>query len=373
MPQRKATLLVITAVAALFAASALAQDKANSTPKPPRPQEDAIAAAPLPYHEEVVTFENSAAPGVRLAGTLTLPSGSGPHAAVILMAGSGKHDRDETVSGHKPLLVLADALTRQGYAVLRYDKRGAGQSTGNYDAATMPDFTSDAKAALAYLRNRPEIDRAKIGLIGHSEGGTIGAVLAADDPSIAYVVMMAGFALSAKQLVAEQIRRFDVLEGKPPGQAAQTYKLNMALFDVIAKAKDQAEAEERVRRILAAADPAPTKAEADQALMFARLPAMRFILGYDPTQSLQRLRVPVLALAGSKDIVVPPDVNLPALRRALANDPDVTIKELPGLNHFFQHAETGSPREMSKIEETLAPEVTTTVIQWIAGHESRRP
>jgi len=377
MPQwDKATLLVIAAVATLFAAPALAQDKANSTqvPKPTRPQEEAIAAAPLPYREEVVTFENSAVPGVRLVGTLTLPSGSGPHAAAILLAGSGKNDRDETLSGHKPLLVLADALTRQGYAVLRYDKRGAGQSAGNYDAATMADFTSDAKAALAYLKNRPEIDGAKIGFIGHSEGGTIGALVAADDSSVAYVVMMAGFALPAKLLVAEQIRRFDVVEGKPPAEATQTYKLNMALFDAIANAKDQAEAEMRVRQVLAAADPAPAKPEADQALMFARLPAMRFILGYDPTASLRRLRVPVLALAGSKDIVVPPDVNLPALRKALANDPDVTIKELPGLNHFFQHAETGSPREMSMIEETLAPEVTATVIHWIAGHTTaRRP
>lgn len=342
---------------------------ADTQPRP-RPQEEAIAASPAPYRAEPVTFD--AAPGVRLSGTLTLPHRHGPFAAAILLTGSGQNDRDETVADHKPMLVLADALTRAGYAVLRYDKRGAGKSTGNFDAATMADLTADAAKALAYLRSRPDIDRTRIGLIGHSEGGTIATVLAADDPHIAYVVMMAGFAAPAKMLVAEQIRRIDVVNGTLPAAAAQTYDLNMKLFGAIADAKDQNGAEAGVRKVLAAASPPPSRGETDQALMFARMPAMRYILAYDPTNSLRRVRVPVLALAGSKDLVVPPDINLPALRKALAQDRDVTIVELPDLNHFFQTARTGAPQEFSTIEETLSPQVTATMIPWIARHVTAR-
>jgi pimeloyl-ACP methyl ester carboxylesterase len=343
---------------------------ADPSATPRRPQEEAIAAGPRPYREETVAFDNPAAPGVRLVGTLTLPNGGGPFPAAIFLGGSGRHDRDETIADHKPGLVLADALARQGCAVLRYDKRGAGQSTGDYAPAIFTDFISDAKAALAYLRSRPEIAGAKVGIVGHSEGATIGAILAADDPSVAFVVMLAGFANAGNVLVAEQIRRFDLAEGKPAAEADRTYNLNRACFDAIAAAKDQADAESQVRRILAAADPAPAKALADQALKFARMPSMRFILAYDPAPSLRRLRAPVLALDGSKDTVVPPDINLPALRAALAQDADATVVVLPGLNHFFQLAGTGAPSEMPRIEQTLAPEALAIIVPWVGAHAS---
>jgi pimeloyl-ACP methyl ester carboxylesterase len=357
----------------LLTAPSLAEGLAGATFPSRHPQEEAIAAVPLPYREEVVAFDNPAAPGVRLAGTLTLPNGSGPFAAVLLIAGSGRNGRDEPIhrsdgaeSGHKPMLVLADALTRQGYAVLRYDKRGAGKSSGNYDAATMMDFLSDARAAVAWLRSRPEIDWTRLAIVGHSEGADIGALLAADDPTIAGVVMMAGFAEPENLLVAEQIRRMDIANGTPPAEAAQTYALNLKLFDAIATAKDQSEGEARVVKILAAAN--PPNAEIHQTLLFARLPMMRFLLGYNPEPSLEKVRVPVLALGGTKDLIALTDVNQPALRKALARDPDVTIVEMPGLNHFFQHAQTGLPSEMSGIEETLAPEVMATIIPWLAQH-----
>jgi pimeloyl-ACP methyl ester carboxylesterase len=162
----------------------------------------------------------------------------------------------------------------------------------------------------------------------------------------------------------------DIANGKPPAEAAQTYSLNMKLFDAIATAKDQSQAEARVVKILAAANPAANEAEVHQTLLYARLPMMRFILGYNPAPSLQKVRVPVLALGGTKDLVGLSDVNLPALRKALAQDTDVTIVEMPGLNHFFQHAETGLPSEMPGIEETLAPEVTAVIIPWLAKHTS---
>ena len=359
----------------LFAIPSFGQGDAHSVDKPKRPQEEAIAASPLPYREESVAFDNSAASGVRLAETLTLPARAGPFPAVLLIAGSGRNDRDEpirnsdgTPSGHKPMLVMADALTRQGYAVLRYDKRGVGKSSGDYGAATTMDFASDARAAIAYLRSRPDIDGARIAVIGHSEGATIGGLLAADDPTIACVVMMAPFAEPGKLLVAEQNRRNAIAKGEAAAEAAQTYALNLKLYDAIAASKDLPDAEMRVVKILAAANPPPDKAEVHEALLFARLPMMRFILAYDPRPSLAGVRVPVLALGGTKDLIGLPDVNLPALRKTLVHDADVTVVMMPGLNHFFQHADTGLNSEMSAIEETLAPEVLATIIPWLGKH-----
>jgi len=350
---------------ALLATAAAAQSQAVAS-HPSRPQEAAIAAAPLPYRQEAVTFD--AAPGFRLSGTMTLPAGPGPFSAALLISGSGRNDRDESLAGHKPMMVLADALTRHGYAVLRYDKRGAGQSTGDFDAATTLDFAADAAAALAYLHRRRDIDGARIGVIGHSEGGTIGALLGVKDSSLKYVVMMAGFATSAAPLVAEQIRRIDEANGVPQKLANQTYELNSRLFRAIAEAKGEEDAAQRVQAILSKSVPAPSKQQSDQALMFAHMPYMRFILGYDPTPSLKQLRVPVLALAGTKDLVVPPDVNLTALKRSLAQDPDLKVVELDGLNHFFQPAKTGLPQEFATIEETLAPAAIEEIIAWVEEH-----
>ena len=335
-----------------------------------RPQEEGIAAAPLPYREERVAFDNSAAAGVRLAGTLTVPPGAGPFPGVVLISGSGPNTRDEELSGHKLALVLADALTRNGCAVLRFDKRGVAKSTGDYDAATTFDFASDAKAAVAYLRGRSDIVRARVGLVGHSEGGTIAAMVAAQDPGVAFIVMMAGFSVPGKVLVAEQTRRVAIADGQSEAMAVRTYDLNRQLYDAIAASKGQIDAEARVRKILAAAKPKPGKDEADLAILFTKLPYMRFVLAFDPAPMLGDVQVPVLALYGSKDLVVPADVNIPVLRETLSHDKDVTIKEIPGLNHLFQHARTGLPREFAEIQETLSPEVLTIISQWVAQHMS---
>ena len=367
---KKPKIAAVVATGVMWVAIAVAENLSGNDPmlNQSRPQEEAIDATPLPYREELVTFGNPAAAAVRLAGTLTLPQGTKRSAAIVLIAGSGTNDRNEEIAGHKLALVLADALTRQGYAVLRYDKRGVAKSTGDYSSATTLDFASDVTAAVAYLRRRPDIDIAKVGLIGHSEGGTIAAIVGAKDPSLAFIVMMAGFALPGKVLVAEQIRRIAITDGQPREAATRTFNLNRRLYDVIAASKDQNEAEARVRKLLTSANPKPTEAEFDQAILFTKLPYMRFILAYDPAAALSEVRVPVLALSGSKDLVVPPDLNLPALRKALTHDQDVTVVEMPGLNHLFQHAETGSPREFVEIEETLAPELLSLISHWIVEH-----
>jgi uncharacterized protein len=354
------------AISVVLAAQATAGDSRASDHR--RPQEEAIAAAPAPYREATVTFENPAATGVRLEGTLTLPRGSKRFPAILIVTGSGKHARNAQIAGHELPLVLADTFAKRGYAVLRYDKRGVAKSTGDYENANTLDFAADAAAAVAYLRSRSDIDTAKVGIVGHSEGATIGAILAARDPTLAFVVMMAGFAVKGDILVAEQNRRFAIANGEAKDAATTTYNLNRRLYDAIGASKDQSEAEARAREILTSAKPEPDQSEIDQTMMFARLPYMRFILGYDPTQPLTEVRVPVLYLCGSKDLILPPDVNLPPLRKDLAHDRDVTVVEFPGLNHMFQHAQTGSPKEFAEIEETVAPEVVSLMTRWVSKH-----
>jgi len=357
----------IVAVASVtWAAIATAADDPKLNPH--RPQEEAIAAAPLPYREELVTFDNPAVPGMQLAGTLSIPPGAGPFPAIVVIPGTGKHDRDAAVAGHKIPLVIGDMLTRRGYAVLRYDKRGVAQSTGDYESATTRDLTSDATAAVAYLRSRLDVDGKKVGIVGHSQGATLGALVAARDPNIAFVVMLAGYAIPGKVLVAEQIRRMAIVDGQSPGAANQTFNLNRRVYDAIAVSRDQSDAEARVRKVLAATRPPPAEADSSLAIQFARIGYMRDILAYDPRPELGKVRVPVLFLCGSKDQVLPPDVNLPAVRKVLSHDRDVTVVELPGLNHMFQHSATGSPKEWGTIDETVAPEVLSMISEWVDRH-----
>lgn len=193
-------------------------------------------------------------------------------------------------------------------------------------------------------------------------------MVAGKDSSLAFMVVLAPAAVPGGVLVAEQNRRMAMADGETPQAAARTYRLERRLYEAIGASRDQQEAQARVRAILAAARPKPAETESHQVLHFTELPYMRFILAYDPRPALESVRVPVLALCGSKDLIVPPDLSLPALRKALAHDRDVKIAEIPGLNHFFQPAQTGSRREFGTIDETLAPEVMTLTSSWIAEH-----
>jgi pimeloyl-ACP methyl ester carboxylesterase len=363
---KKAKIAAVAAASVTWAAVAVAADDPKLDQH--RPQEEAIAAAPLPYRQEQVTFDNPAASGIRLAGTLSIPPGAGPFPAIVVIPGTGKHDRDAAIADHKIPLVIGDTLTRRGYAVLRYDKRGVAQSTGDYENATTHDLTSDAAAAVAYLRSRSDVDGNKIGIVGHSQGATLGALVAARDSHIAFVVMLAGFALPGKVLVAEQIRRMAIVDGQSPEAANRTFNLNRRVYDAIAGSKDEADAEARVHKVLAATQPKPTEADSNLAIEFAKIGYMRDILAYDPRPELGKVRVPVLFLCGSKDLLLPPDVNLPAVRQVLSHDKDVTVVELPGLNHMFQHSATGSPQEWGTIDETLAPEVLSMISEWVGRH-----
>jgi pimeloyl-ACP methyl ester carboxylesterase len=332
---------------------------------PIRPQEAAIAASAKPFHEETARFDNPAAPGVQLAGTLTMPSGAGPFPAVVLIAGSGRQTRDEVVDAHQIFLVLADRLARRGLAVLRYDKRGVGDSSGDYRAATSADFASDTEAALTWLRGRREIDARRIGLIGHSEGAEIAPMVAARDRRVAFIVMLAAPGVPGRMLLAEQTRLIDESAGEPVAEGDREYAINRRVYDAIAAAADPAAAESVARALMNAASPAPPPEAVEETAKLARSAWMRFFLSYDPAPTLARVRAPILVLNGSKDLQVPPAIDLPPIRAALAHRSGVDIIEMPGLNHLFQHAVTGSPAEYAQIQETLSPELLDTLTDWV--------
>ncbi len=326
---------------------------------PIRPQ---TPVKPYPYREEMVAYDNAAA-HVRLAGTLTLPQGPGPFPAVVLIAGSGAHTRDETVFGHAIFLVLADHLTRHGIAVLRYDKRGLGQSTGDFAAATSRDFASDAEAWVAYLRTRPEIDPRRIGLIGHSEGGVIAPMVVQGDPKVGFLVLMAGSAVPGDRIIMAQARSIAAAAGAPDAALKANAAIERRFLDAVMSARDQASAEAAARAVLRDAGVPP--AVVDAQVKAASSNWYRFFLGYDPAPALRALRLPVLALIGSKDLQVPADLNLPAFREALTADPEAQVVELPDLNHLFQTAGTGAPSEYGDIEETLSPTALDLITGWI--------
>lgn len=329
-----------------------------------RPQ---LPKPPYPYAQEEVAFDS--VPGVRLAGTLTLPKGKGPFPAAILITGSGPQDRDETLMGHKPFLVLADHLTRHGIAVLRYDDRGVGKSTGQFPRAASTDFALDADAAAIYLRGRPEIDARKIGFIGHSEGGLVGPLAAVKDPKIAFVVMMAGPGVPGLELITAQRAAINTAAGMTSAVQARNQLAAQEMDRAVLDAKDMDQARQEATRILTGVGMSPAAAIA-QAVQVAT-PWYRYFLAYDPRPTLKELRVPVLAINGDKDLQVIASQNLPAIREALKDNRDAEVVELPGLNHLFQTARTGLPSEYGKIEETMSPAALDLITDWI-GKRTRR-
>jgi hypothetical protein len=327
----------------------------------PRPQNP---VKPYPYREEDVAYINKAADNT-LAATLTIPPGKGPFSAVLLIAGSGPHDRDESLLGHKPFLVLSDYLTRKGIVVLRADKRGVGKSTGDYDKATTADFASDAEAGVRYLRTRPEVDAHKIGLLGHSEGAIIAPMAAVEDPSVAFVVMMAGSGVPGDRIIVEQARLIEIASGETAEKADADAEKERETLTLVETEKDPA-ALERLLGVKLAAEGAPD-AQVSAEIKQITSPWFRFFLTYDPAAALRKLTCPVLALNGSLDLQVPPALNLPAIRKALAESGNqhAEVDELPGLNHLFQTAKTGSPAEYGQIEETISPVALDKIASWI--------
>jgi pimeloyl-ACP methyl ester carboxylesterase len=343
-----------------------------------RPQEP---MKPYPYSEELVTYENKPA-GVKLAATLTLPRGAGPFPAVLLITGSGPQDRDESICGHKPFLVLADYMTRRGVAVLRADDRGVGQSTGNFATATSADFAEDARAGIEYLKQRKDVNPRQIGLMGHSEGGLIAPMLAAKSKDIAYIIMLAGQGLTGEEVLYRQGQQILKAQGASAQELENQRDLQSRLFALLKTEKDPEVLKRAVRTIIDEAvaklpdekkkETAAHKAGVQAQIQMMKSPWLRYFIAYDPRPALREVRCPVLALVGSKDLQVEPESNLRAIEQALqkGGNKDFMVKQMPGLNHLFQTCTTGSLDEYAKIEETMAPAVLELIADWIAKRTS---
>ena len=326
---------------------------------------------PYPYKEEEIAFANGKAK-ISLAGTLTLPRAPGPFPAAVLLSDSGPHDRDESIVGHRPFLVLADHLTRKGIAVLRFDKRGIGKSTGDYANATTEDFAGDAEAALAYLKTRKEIDPKKTGLIGHGEGGMIAPLVAAHSSDVAWIVLLAGPGLNGEDTLLLQSELILKTAGVDDEQIAKTREFNKQTYALVRQEKDtatlQAKLSDLVENSGMSASLPPAALQSQVRLMVS--PWFRFSLDYDPVPTLQKTMCPVLALNGEKDLQVAPKENLAKIQKALQDggNKDFQTAELPGLNHLFQHSPTGSPTEYGSILETMTPEALNAVSDWVLKH-----
>jgi pimeloyl-ACP methyl ester carboxylesterase len=324
----------------------------------PRPQEP---KKPYPYAEEEVTYENKAGAS-KLAGTLTTPAGKGPFTAVLLITGSGQQDRDESLLGHRPFLVLADHLTRKGIAVVRVDDRGMGGSTGDVKNATSEDFAADVLAGVEFLKKR---GFGRIGLIGHSEGGMIAPMVAVRSKDVAFIVLMAGTGVNGEELLRAQASGIARAMGAGDAAIAKNSAVQDQLNSIIKKEADPQVRAARMKELRESLG-LPENGQ----FAAAATPWFRFFLMYDPAPALRRVTCPVLAINGELDLQVPPDQNLPAIEKALkqGGNRDFQVIKLPKLTHLFQTSQTGSPAEYSKIDETIAPVALETISDWILKH-----
>jgi len=344
------------------------------TEKPPALMRPQTPKPPFPYKTVEVSYPNPKAKGVTLAGTLTVPEGGTSFPVVLLITGSGAQDRDETIAAHKPFAVIADYLARRKIASLRVDDRGVGKSVGNLADATTDDFAEDVRAGVAFLRGRPEVDAKRIGLIGHSEGGVIAPMVAASDPDIAFIVLLAGTGVPGDAVMKEQQKAIISAMGLGADAVAANRKISEAGMTAIKNARDAADARVQVDKAIAEqtkALPEAAREKATKQLKTAFYPwcsawFIRFA-SLDPRTYLSQVHCPVLALNGSKDTQVVATQNLPEIEAALKNGGNrfVTVRELPKLNHLFQTATTGSPSEYAVITQTVAPEVLQIIGDWI--------
>ena len=321
---------------------------------------------PYPYIEKEVVFKNEA-DDVQLAGTLSLPSEDGTFAAVILISGSGPQDRDESLMGHKPFLILADHLCRNGMAVLRYDDRGTAQSTGDFSSSNSKNFASDVEAAIQFLKTQPNINPNRIGLIGHSEGGIIAPMVAASNRDVSFIIMLAGSGIKGDELLRLQNREIFRVSGAPQGAIEEQLDFLSHVFKIINQEDEPLKREQAITQLLEKAGLPQEQAAAETKRLSS--PWFKFLINYDPSSDLGQVHCPVLAMNGALDVQVPPEENLKAIEKALSNagNVDVSIRKIDGLNHLFQTATTGSPAEYAQIEETFSPVALGIIVNWLKG------
>ena len=331
---------------------------------------------PYSYHSEEVTFLNKKE-NILLSGTLTLPKKEGNYPVVILISGSGAQNRDNEVLGHKSFLVIADHLTKNGIGVLRYDDRGVGKSKGNFKMATSADFATDVESAVTYLKTRKEIHPKKIGLVGHSEGGFIAPIVASKSKDVSYIVLLAGTGISGDKILLLQQDLIARASGVSDIIIKKSLETNSKMFEMINKSKDSLTLKTALTNLLMDSLKNNTSAEMPNGMTKDEFvnrqidqissPWMQYFIKFDPAKTLVKIKCPVMAVNGEKDLQVPPKENLSAIKNALikGGNKNITTKEYINLNHLFQECKTGSPDEYATIEQTFSPIVLNDITQWI--------
>lgn len=341
-------------------------------------KEKEIEEEPLLYNEEKVFIRND---DIRLGCTLTLPFTGAPHPAVILITGSGAQDRDETIFGFKPFRILADYLTPNGISVLRCDDRGVGESTGNVHLSTSKDLAGDVVEKVRFLQERDEIDPGLIGLLGHSEGGIIAAMVAAHHPEIAFVISMAGSAVSGRDLLIEQARLIYDEMGFDESFIRKHADLVKLVYEVSKSDNGWDDVERSVRKLSTLQIKQMTEeqfsaiedidryieTQVQAGLEGMKTPWYQFFIRYNPADDWRRVTQPVFGLFGELDLQVPPEMNKDAMREALENagNEDFTLIVIPQANHLFQKAETGSPTEYAQLEKEFTDGFLELIVDWI--------
>ncbi|KKQ33617.1 MAG: Spectinomycin 3' adenylyltransferase [candidate division TM6 bacterium GW2011_GWF2_37_49] len=340
------------------------------------------------FKSEEVSYQNNQA-GITISGTLTLPTSTKPSATVILVPGYGPNDRDYVLFGHKRFMVLAEYLTQQGLAVLRFDKRGVGKSTGDYGSATSRDFADDVIAGIEYLKTRKDIDASKLGLIGHSEGGMISCMVAAESDDVAFVVMMAGVVQADVEDLVVQTAKQMKADGASDELITQDGKFRTQILTIVQQESDVELAKTKLQTLMQdywTNLPEPLKQESEEiqfAITAAKIDGMtqvfnspwyRYFLHCKPVEMLKQITVPVLALYGNRDWIASsqPSVSIVSETLKVLGNNNVTALELPNLNHSLQTCQTGALAEYATIEETIAPEVLKIISEWILNRSEKR-
>ena len=328
-----------------------------------RPQEP---QPPFNYKTEDVTFENKEAK-IKLAGTLTLPNGNGNFPAIVLVSGSGPQNRNEELFGHKPFLLLADYLTKNGYAVLRYDDRGVAESEGDFDSATVFDFTKDAKSAIEYLKTRKEINTKKIGILGHSEGGQVAQIIAAESNDLDFIILMASPGIKGSELLLLQNDAIAKAYGINETVRSFNKKVNEKTYEIIMENDSKEKADKALKEYYKTT--AQYKDLNDEALesqindLYSD--HIRQLLLFDPMNYLPKINCKVLAINGTKDLQVNSIENLAGISKGLGTKGNLDIIFYKGLNHLFQPTTTGLPSEYGEIETTIEPKVLEDITNWL--------
>lgn len=323
---------------------------------------------------ENIVFQNKKA-DIVLSGTLSLPSKEGAFPAVILISGNGKHNRNEEFGPFKPFLDISNYFTERGIAVLRYDKRGVGKSTGEYDMASSFDFADDVHAAIHYLLSRKEINKNQIGLVGHSEGGLIAPIVASQSSDVAFIVSLAGPSLSGDKILLAQQKAIAFAKGKDAPEIEAAQQLNREAFNLVRLYEDADTLTQKMTayiKEISLNDPDKPVDMSYEDYVNAQVnvvlnPWMINFLRYEPRDYISSIKCPVLALNGAKDLQVLASENLPEWKNILekAGNRNVTTEELKNLNHLFQTCETGLPEEYEKLEESFSEVAMSKMTNWI--------